>query len=64
MISVIPKSFGHSDVVIQDVMLAMSGILEVLTRSGLLKYLIYNEELWDQLWILLKKHKIIDKGIS
>ena len=52
--SVSPKSFGQSDVVIRDVMLAMSGILEFLTRSYLLKYLIYTEDVWVQLWILLK----------
>ena len=41
MISVSPKIFDQLDVVLWDVMLAMSGILEVLTRSDLLKYLIY-----------------------
>ena len=61
MISVIPKSFGHSDVVLRGVMLSISGILEVLTRIDLLKYLINTEEVWVQLWIFLK-HKIIDKG--
>ena len=42
MISVFPKrieSFGQLDVVLRDVMLAISGLLEVLTRSGMLKYL-------------------------
>ena len=41
MISVFPRSFGQSDVVLQDVMLAMIGILEVLTSSDMLNYLIY-----------------------
>ena len=49
MISVSPKSFGQSDVVLRDLMLAMSGLLEVLTRSDMLKYLIYTEEVWVQL---------------
>ena len=40
--------------VIWDVMLAISGILEVLTKSDMLKYLIYTEEVWVQIWILLK----------
>ena len=40
---VIPKIFGQSDVVLQDVMLSMSGLLEVVTKSDLLKYLIYTE---------------------
>ena len=54
MISVSPKSSGRSDVVLQDVMLAMSGLLEVLAGSDLLKYLIYTGEVWVQLWIFLK----------
>ena len=54
MVSVSPKSFGQSDVVLRDVMLEMSGLLVVLTRSDLLKYLIYTEEVWFQLWIFLK----------
>ena len=63
MISVIPKIFGKSDVVLRDFILAMIGILKVLTRSDMLKYLIYTEKVWVQLWIYLEK-KIIDKGIS
>ena len=54
MISVIPKSFGQSDVVLRDVMLAMSGLLDFLTRSNLLKYLVYTEEVWVRLWTYLK----------
>ena len=49
MIYVITKSFGQSDVVLQDVMIEISGLLEVLTRSDLLKYLIYTEEVWVKL---------------
>ena len=54
MISVSPNIFGQSDVVLRGVMLVVSGILEVLTRSDMLKYLIYTEEVWVQLWIFLK----------
>ena len=54
MISVSPNSFGQLDVIMRDVMLALSGLLEVLKRSDLLKYLIYTEEVWVQLWIFLK----------
>ena len=51
----------------------MSGLLEVLTMSDMFEFLttidmfdflIYTEEVWVQLWIVLKKHKRIDKGIS
>ena len=49
MIYVRPKSFGQSDMVLRYVMIAMSGILGVLTRRDLLKYLIYAEEVWIQL---------------
>ena len=55
MISVSPKIFGQSDLVLQDVMIAMSGLLEVPTRSDMLKYLIHTEEVWVQPWISLKK---------
>ena len=34
MISIFPKSCGQSDVVLRDLMLAMSVLLEVLTRCG------------------------------
>ena len=57
MIYVFPKigeSFGQSDVVLRDVMIAMSGLLEVQTRSDLLKHLINTEEFWVQLSIFLK----------
>ena len=49
MIYVSPKSFGRSDVVLRDVIISMSGLFEVLTRSDILKYMIYNEEVWVQL---------------
>ena len=39
--------FGQFDVVLRDVVLEIGGILEVLTRSGLLMYL------WVQPWIFL-----------
>ena len=64
MIYVFTKIFGQSDVVLRDLMLEMSGLLEVLTSSDLLKFLIYTEEVWFQLWVFLKKQKIINKGIS
>ena len=51
MISVLLKIFGQSDAVLRDVMLEMSGILEVLSRSGMLKYL------WVQPWIFLNSIK-------
>ena len=54
MIYVSPKGFDQSDMILLNVMLAMSGILEFLTRSDLLKYLIYTEEVWVQLCIFLK----------
>ena len=54
LVSVSPKSFGQSDVFLRYVMLAMISILEVLTRSDMLKYLIYTEEFLVQLWIVLK----------
>ena len=54
MISVNPNIFGQSDMVLRYVILAMSGLLEVLTRSDLLKYLIYTEEFWVRLWAFLK----------
>ena len=68
-----PNIFGQSDMVLWDVMIMMSGILEILTMSdqfGLLtmsdmfEFLIYTEEFWVQLWIVVKKHKRTDKGIS
>ena len=62
MISVSPKSLSQSDVVLQDVMLAMSGLLEVLTSSDMLKYLIYTEEVWVKLWIFLKNIRYLTKG--
>ena len=62
MISVSPKSFGQSDVVLQDVMLAMSGLLEVLTGTDLLKYLIYDEEVWVQFWIFIKNIRYLTEG--
>ena len=47
----------------EGVVLAMSGLLESLKRSDLLKYLIYTEKNWVQIWIFLKTQDI-DKGIS
>ena len=35
-----PKSLGQSDMVLQDVIIAMSGLLEVLITSDLLEFLI------------------------
>ena len=63
MISVSPKRFGHSGMVMRDVMLAISGLSEVLISRYLLNDLKYTEEVWIKLWIILK-NKIIDKGIS
>ena len=34
-----PKSFGQSDMVLWDVMITMSGLLEVLTISDLFEFL-------------------------
>ena len=59
--------------VLWDVMIAISGLLEDLTMSDLFEFLNmrdlfeflkYTEEVWFQLWIVLKKYKRIDKGIS
>ena len=64
MIFVSSKSFGQSDMVLWNAMIAISGLLEVLTIGDLFEFPIKTEEVWVQLWLVLKKHKRIDKGIS
>ena len=41
MIFVIPKIFIQSDIVLWDVMIEMSSLLEVLTMSDMFEFLIY-----------------------
>ena len=42
------ESFGQLDVVLWDVVIAIGGILEVLEKGGMLKYL------WVQPWVFQK----------
>ena len=42
MIFVSPKIFGQSDVILRDMILAISGLSEVPKKSDISKYLIYN----------------------
>ena len=57
--------------VLWDVMTTMSGILEVLTMSDMFdllkmsdifEFLIYTEEVWFQIWIVLKTTRELTKG--
>ena len=59
-----PNIFGQSDMVLLDGMITMSGLWEVPTMIDMFDFLIYTVKVWVQLWVVLKKHKIIYKGIS
>ena len=50
-----PKIFGQSYMVLWDVRIMMSGILEVPKMSDMFKFLIKNGEFWVWLLIFLKK---------
>ena len=54
-------------------MITISGTLEILTMIdlfgfltivGIFEFLVYTEEIWVKIWIVLKKHKRIYEGIS
>ena len=66
-----PNRFGQSDMVLWDVMITMSGLLEVLIMSDMFEFLkmsdlfellIQTEEVWFQLWIVLKNIRELTKG--
>ena len=46
MLFLSPKIFGHLDMVLWDMMITMSGILEVLNMSDMFELLIYTNEVW------------------
>ena len=43
-------------------MIRMSGLLEFLTMSDLFQFLIKTDEVWVQLWIVLKNIRELTKG--
>ena len=54
MVPCILGIFGHPEMVLWNVMITMSGLLEVLKMSDLFELLIYTDEVWFWLFILLK----------
>ena len=57
MLFLSPKIFGQLDMILRDVRITIRGILEVLKMSNIFEFLIYTDDIWVWLLIVLKKEQ-------